>query len=179
MRCRFPLGETALGFALAETVISGNVIANEVAVPAQPSQTLPESYSLGLSFPAAPLGAAAIAISGNILIDPPADGLPNQFWQPLNTVIGYSVVPTVTAISPVNGPAAGNASVTVTGTGFTAATGVNFGTVSGTALNIQSDTQLTVTSPAGSGTVDVTVVTLAGVSATGAADQFTYIAPLQ
>ena len=37
-RCRFPLGETALGFALAEASVTGNIIANEVAVPAHPAR---------------------------------------------------------------------------------------------------------------------------------------------
>ena len=177
MRCRFPLGQTALGFALAEACVTGNVIANEVAVPAsQTTTTIGESYSLSLAFMPTPLGAAAVAVTGNVLIDPPSLPLPAPTWQPLNTVIGYSVVPAVTAISPVNGLAGGGAAVTVTGTGFTAATGVSFGSASATALNVQSDTQLTVTSPAGTGTVDVTVTTPAGVSATSAADQFTYIA---
>src|SRR5207244_3153935 len=71
MRCRFPLGEAALTFALAEATVTGNIIANEVAVPApaQVSQTLPNSYSLSLFQMAQPLGALAMAISGNILID--------------------------------------------------------------------------------------------------------------
>jgi hypothetical protein len=43
-------------------------------------------------------------------------------------------------------------------------------------VNVVSDTQLTVTSPAASasGAVDVTVTTPAGTSATTSADQFTY-----
>jgi hypothetical protein len=174
MRCRFPAGETALGFALAEASVTGNIIANEAAVPVQPSQTLPNSFSLSLFQMFQPLGSPAVAVSGNILIDPPSLPTPAQTWQPLNTVIGYSVVPTVTAISPVNGPTAGGQAVTIIGTGFTAAMGVNFGTVAATAVTVASDTQITATSPAGTGTVNVTVITPAGTSPTGAADQFAY-----
>ena len=39
-----------------------------------------------------------------------------------------------------------------------------------------NDTTITADSPAGTGTVDVTVTTPGGTSATSAADQFTYIA---
>jgi large repetitive protein len=38
-----------------------------------------------------------------------------------------------------------------------------------------SGTEITATSPPGSGTVDVTVVTPSGTPATSAADQFTYV----
>ncbi len=40
-----------------------------------------------------------------------------------------------------------------------------------------SSTTLTVNSPSGTGTVDVTVTTSGGTSATGASDKFTYNAP--
>jgi hypothetical protein len=178
LRSRFPLGETALGFALAEANVTGNIIANEAAVPAQPSQTLPESWSLSLFQTAQPLGAPAVTVSGNIFIDPPDLPLPNQTWQPLNTVIGYSVVPTVTEITPTSG-SAGN-QMTITGTGFTAATSVSFASTTSTATathTVESDTQILATIPAGSGTVDVTVTTPAGTSATSAADKFTYVQP--
>jgi hypothetical protein len=103
--------------------------------------------------------------------------LPTQNWQPLNTVISYSVVPTVTNVNPNSGITNGGLTpVTITGTGFIAATSVNFGSVAATAMTVQSDTQITVTTPAvGSvGPVDVTVITPAGTSATSQADQFLY-----
>ena len=86
------------------------------------------------------------------------------------------VVPTVTSIDPTLGPVAGGTTVTIIGTGFTGAKEVYFG---GTAalFTIDSDTQITATSPAGTGTVDVTVATDAGTSAASAADQFTYLVP--
>jgi hypothetical protein len=180
MRSRFPLGETVLGLAIAEAAVTGNIIANEVAFPVPPTQTsptVPPSWSLSVFNMPQPLGAPALAISGNILIDPPGPLLPTQNWQPLNTVISYSVVPTVTNVNPNSGITNGGLTpVTITGTGFIAATSVNFGSVAATAMTVQSDTQITVTTPAvGSvGPVDVTVITPAGTSATSQADQFLY-----
>ena len=88
----------------------------------------------------------------------------------------FDPIPTVTEVSPLEGPAAGGTSVTVTGTGFvTGTTTVNFGTTAGTGVSVTSATSLTVTSPAGSaGAVDVTVTTPGGTSATSGADQYTY-----
>jgi hypothetical protein len=82
----------------------------------------------------------------------------------------------VTGVSPAGGIAKGGTSVTITGSGFTGATGVSFG---GTAADftVVSGTEITATSPPGSGTVDITVATADGGSATSAADQFTYTAP--
>jgi hypothetical protein len=83
--------------------------------------------------------------------------------------------PAVTAVSPTAGPLAGGTTVTIAGTGFTDATAVDFGSVAASGYTVNSDGQITATSPAGSaGTVDVTVVTAEGTSATSSADQFTY-----
>jgi hypothetical protein len=66
--------------------------------------------------------------------------------------------------------------VTITGRGFTGATSVRFGAASA-AMTVNSDTQITATSPPGSiGIVDVTVTTPAGTSAVSRpADQFRYV----
>jgi len=81
--------------------------------------------------------------------------------------------PALRGISVSSGPAAGGTKVTLTGTNLSGATGVSFG---GTGASIVSDsgTQITVTSPAGSGTVNVTVTTKGG---TSNAVQFTYTVP--
>ena len=100
--------------------------------------------------------------------------------------------PTVTAVSPASGPMTGGTSVTVSGTGFAGATAVKFGSQSATSYTVNSDGSITATAPqnvaalyngaansgkgalAYSGSVDVTVTTSAGTSATSSADQFTY-----
>ncbi|MFK0279551.1 IPT/TIG domain-containing protein [Streptomyces sp. NPDC090499] len=72
-------------------------------------------------------------------------------------------VPTITTLSPSTGPIAGGTVVTIVGTDLDSATGVTFGTGAGTALVVESDTELTVTTPAGTtGAKDVTVTTAGG-----------------
>jgi large repetitive protein len=88
----------------------------------------------------------------------------------------YVPIPTVSGISPTNGPSTGGTNVTITGTGFTSASTVSFGGTAGTSVTYVSDTQITVRSPARAtgGTVDVTVATTGGTSAISAVDRFTY-----
>ena len=88
-------------------------------------------------------------------------------------------MPTVTGVSPASGPSTGGTTVTITGTGFTGASSVDFGSGNPSATyTVISPTAITATAPAGTlGTVDVTVITAGGTSATSAADQFTYTAP--
>ena len=85
-------------------------------------------------------------------------------------------LPTVTAITPANGPTVGGTTVTITGTGFTGATAVSFGATPAASFSFVSDTQMTAVSPAGTGTVDIRVTGPGGASATSSADQFTYVA---
>ena len=87
---------------------------------------------------------------------------------------GTATAPTVSSISPTSGPATGGTSVTVSGSGFTDATAVDFGG-NAASFTITSDTQISATSPAGSGTVDITVTTPNGTSTTGSSDQFIYV----
>jgi hypothetical protein len=81
--------------------------------------------------------------------------------------------PVVTGIAPAVGPITGGTPVTITGTNLASATAVDFGSTPGT-ITSDSATAITATSPIGSGTVDVTVITAGGTSATSGADQFTY-----
>ncbi len=55
----------------------------------------------------------------------------------------------VTSVSPATGPVTGGTSVTITGSGFDAATSVSFGSVQASTYSIDSDSQITVTAPAG------------------------------
>src|SRR5438132_7891120 len=83
--------------------------------------------------------------------------------------------PTVASVNPNTGPMQGGTSVTITGTNFSGATAVRFGNNAAGSFIVNSTTQITATSPAGVGTVDVTVTTAGGTSATSTADQFTYV----
>ena len=85
--------------------------------------------------------------------------------------------PTVTGVAPKSGFTVGGTAVTITGSGFTGATSVQFAANPAASFIVDSDTQITATSPAGTGTVDVTVTNGIGTSATSTADQFTYTVP--
>ena len=89
----------------------------------------------------------------------------------------YIPVPTVTGVSPNTGSGAGGTSVTITGTNFTGVTSVGFGSAGVAAsFTVNSATSITATTAPGTGTVDVTVTTAGGTSATSAADRFTFTA---
>ena len=82
-------------------------------------------------------------------------------------------------VSPAAGPFAGGTKVTITGTGFSGATAVNFGAIAVPASKFtvnSGGTQITVTSPAGTGVVDVTVTAPSGKSQVNRpADEFSYV----
>ena len=85
--------------------------------------------------------------------------------------------PTVTAVSPNDGPEAGGTSVTITGSNFNEATAVTFGPSEATSFKVESDTSIIAVAPAGTSTVDVTVSTPGGTSTTSSADEFSYVPP--
>jgi alpha-tubulin suppressor-like RCC1 family protein len=83
--------------------------------------------------------------------------------------------PTVTGVAPAEGPRAGGTTVTISGKEFTGASAVKFGGTAAASFTVDSDTSITAVSPAGTGTVDVTVSGPGGESATASGDQFTYV----
>jgi IPT/TIG domain len=102
-----------------------------------------------------------------------------------NDLYTFVPLPTVTSVSPKSGPVAGGTAVTLTGTDFEGSgfstTQVNVGgvpvTSCGTApcFTLNSATSITVDVPAESaGTVDITVTTQEGTSATSTADTYAY-----
>jgi hypothetical protein len=115
----------------------------------------------------------------------PAGYFATLVWSPVNPTVDNSVkvnltvdpcvsCQAVSAISPASGPAAGGTQVIISGSGFRYTQEVFFGSTAASSFTVDSDTQITATSPAGSGTIDVTVKGKFGTSAIGAADQFTY-----
>ncbi|PPJ30273.1 cell shape-determining protein [Nocardia nova] len=77
----------------------------------------------------------------------------------------YIAVPTLTSVTPSSGPPSGGTVVVLTGTGLTGATAVSFGGTPATLFTVNSDTQITVLTPAHTaGTVQVTVTTPGGTS---------------
>ena len=150
---------TGSGFVAGTTVAFGSTPATSV-VPGGGGTTL-----AGLT-PAHAVGTVYVTVTtpGGSSSTGPA----SQF--------AYQVTPAVTGLSPAAGPLAGSTPVTVTGSGFVAgATTVSFGGVPATGVSCTSASACAVTAPAGpAGTVDVTVTTPGGTSATGSPDRYTY-----
>jgi DNA-binding beta-propeller fold protein YncE len=107
--------------------------------------------------------------------------IPNgpQLVEPVDIeFVRAASAPTVTAISPAQGPDIGGGQVVITGgpfLGASGATAVSFGGVPAAAFTVDSDTQITATAPPGApaATVDVAVGNDNGMSATGPADRYT------
>jgi hypothetical protein len=87
----------------------------------------------------------------------------------------YLAAPTVTGVSPSAGKTSGGTTVTISGSGFVTGATVSFGSAKATVTNV-SPGSIKATAPAGTaGSVNVTVTTPGGTSATSAADRFTYL----
>jgi hypothetical protein len=82
--------------------------------------------------------------------------------------------PTVTGVTPASGPSAGGTAVTISGTNLTGASAVYFGGMAASTFTVNSATSISATTPPGSGTVNTTVVTAGGTSASSVNDQFTF-----
>ncbi len=80
--------------------------------------------------------------------------------------LARAVTPTILYLYPENGPEAGGTVVTIEGKGFIAGASVHFGANSASNVTVGSASSITATSPPGNGTVEVTVTTSSGISAT-------------
>ncbi|MFF4426794.1 IPT/TIG domain-containing protein [Streptomyces sp. NPDC001549] len=74
----------------------------------------------------------------------------------------YAAQPSLTAASPSQGPSSGGTTVILTGTGLTGATAVTFGITPATSYTLNSPTQITAVTPAGTSAVPITVTTPGG-----------------
>jgi alpha-tubulin suppressor-like RCC1 family protein len=98
--------------------------------------------------------------------------------SPISTADRFTFlkVPSVTKLSLKSGSVSGGATVTITGSEFTAATGVSFGQTAATEFTVNSSTSITAVVPAVStaGKIDISVTNVAGTSVTTTKDRFTY-----
>jgi serine/threonine-protein kinase len=81
--------------------------------------------------------------------------------------------PAISGVSPNGGIASGGTTVTITGTGLAGATSVRFGDAAAI-ITADSSTQITVTTPRGTGTVNLIVTTPAGTSQVSDASHYAY-----
>jgi len=89
-------------------------------------------------------------------------------------VVSALAPPAVTGVSPAAGPTTGGTMVTITGSNLAGATAVDFGLTQVSSFISDTASQIVVSSPAGAGTVGVTVMTASGRSATSSAAEFSY-----
>lgn len=85
----------------------------------------------------------------------------------------WLAAPLVAAVSPASGLTAGGTTVTISGSGFSGTTQVLFGNTQAT-FTIDSDSEITATSPGGSGVVDIVVTSSGGTSYGSGSDLFSY-----
>jgi alpha-tubulin suppressor-like RCC1 family protein len=105
------------------------------------------------------------------------EGLDEVSAISLITAVGTATAlttPSVTAVDPDEGPESGRTTVTITGTNFAPGDTVRFAGAGASGVVVNSTTSITATSPAGKGTVDVTVSNGSSTSATHQSDRFTY-----
>jgi hypothetical protein len=129
--------------------------------------TVNSATSITATAPAASLGTVDVVVTSPNGTS--ATGPADQYT--------YALAPTVTGVSPATGPGSGGTAVTVTGTNLTGTSAVDFGPGNpgqGVVVN-GGGTALTVTTPRGVGTVDVTVTANGITSATSSADRFAFV----
>jgi LPXTG-motif cell wall-anchored protein len=110
-------------------------------------------------------GAVPIVVTTPVGATPPASFV----YDPGTTVDG---------VTPGSGPAAGGTTVTVTGGCFTGATSVLFGTTPAASFTVVDDHTIRAVTPAGTGTVDVTVVGAAACGSGTLPGGFHYVDPI-
>jgi hypothetical protein len=89
-------------------------------------------------------------------------------------VVSETPLPIVTAVTPATGPTAGGTVVTIFGNNLAGAAAVDFGSTQVTGFISDTPSLIILSSPAGTGTVPITVMTASGTSAISSADLFSY-----
>ena len=144
------------GFTGASAVHFGGVAATDVVVASDTSLTA-----------TAPAGSGTVDVTVTARSKTSGTSVEDQF--------SYVGLPSVTALSPAEGPAAGGNLVQITGTSLSGATVVDFGLTPATDVTVLSDTSVTAVAPAGTGTVDVEVTVPGGTSPAVGGDEYTYV----
>ena len=135
---------TGTNFATGTTVTFAGTAATSVVVVS--------STTIRATTPAGIAGAATVTVTTN----GQSGNLPNGFT--------YTVVPTVTGISPNSGSTGGGTAVTITGTNFVPGATVTFGNNAATNVAVATSTSITCNSPAGSSGAVAVTVTANGIS---------------
>jgi len=147
---------TGSNFVAGATVAFGGTAATNV--------TLVNSTTITATTPPGTAGPVLVTVT----IGGQSGSLSNGFT--------YVVIPTVSSVSPNNGPAGGGTAVSISGTNFAAGATVTFGNAVAANVVVVSGTQITATTPAGSAGAVTVAVTVNG--QTGSlSNGFTYVVP--
>jgi hypothetical protein len=142
---------TGTNFAAGATVTFGGAAASNVVVVS--------GTQITATTPAGSAGAVTVTVTN-----------PGAQSGSLANGFTYGVVPTVSSVSPNNGPAGGGTAITITGTNFAAGATVTIGGTAATNVVVVNSTTITATTPAhaaGAVTVTVTVNSQSGSLANG------------
>ena len=140
----------------------------------------------GITFGGIPSGPLTFNTNGSITTTTPAQAEPgvvpvavtNPDGTNATLTFEYFNVASVDSIDPDSGSTLGGDEITIIGECFTGATGVTFGGVAGTDFEVVSDTEIAVTTPAGTpGLVDVVVLNPTECGDATVDDGFTYVTP--
>jgi hypothetical protein len=151
---------TGSGFTDVEDVLFGDVPATSVTVVSDTELRV-----------VAPAGTGEVPVT---LVD--ADGNESEANGTFTYVAddADNGAPVVAGFTPASGPEEGGTVVTVTGSGFDDLESIRFGDVPAESVTVVSDTELRVLSPAGTGSVDITLVDTDG-NETVAPGEFNYV----
>lgn len=181
------VGPTTVNAAVATTLAQATVsltqgsVANVTPVTAT-GGTAPVTFSVN---PALPAGLTLGPSNGTITGTPSTPSAAATYTITATDTNGSSsarnitlsvaaATPTLISISPSFGNETGGTIVTLTGTFLTGATAVSFGGTPAVSFSVDAASQITATSPAGTGLVDIRVTTPGGTTANTAADDFAY-----
>jgi hypothetical protein len=145
---------TGTSFATGAAVTFGGAAATNVVVV--------NSTTITATTPAGNIGVVPVTV----MVNGQSGSLTSAF-----TYIGQ---PTVTSVSPNNGPTGGGTAVTITGTNFTTGPTVTLGSTAATNVVVVSSTKITATTPAGSAGAVTVKVTNPGGQSGSLANGFTY-----
>ena len=165
-------GPTAVGADFGQLSATHSIAVGGTLAILTPTHYLPPIGTTYTIAKAAVISGTFAHLTGTIL----ADRGFAVTYTPTSVVLVTVGQPSISAISPTQGPLTAGTALTVTGHNLQGATF----TVGGSAASITSiaadGTSATITAPAGTaGTVDVRASTVAGTSAITAGDHFTYV----
>ncbi len=149
-------------------VISGANLAGakEVRFGSVPAKSF-KVESAGSISAESPAGKGTVAVTVTTAGGTSATGPADEF--------SYLPLPSVSGLEPREGVEAGATRVVISGANLAGAKEVRFGSVPAKSFKVESAGSISAESPAGKGTVAVTVTTAGGTSATGPADEFSYL----